>query len=67
MLGVDPAATHVEIKQAFRVLSVKTHPLKTQDKLSHDIKEFNSVCEAFEVLSDTQLKLRYDTGGKSGL
>jgi DnaJ-class molecular chaperone len=31
------------------------------------ISQFNAVCEAFEVLSDTKLRQIYDTKGHTGL
>jgi DnaJ-class molecular chaperone len=66
VLGVTRAASDSQIKKAYRSLTLRNHP----DKLAHKgeqerkiaeskIKELN---EAYDVLSDSTKKRRYDAG-----
>ena len=63
MLGIDEEATADQIKKAFRALSLKYHP----DKNPGEIEKFKSVSQAYEVLSNEELKFVYDFGGMAGL
>jgi DnaJ-class molecular chaperone len=68
ILELDPvSASHEEITSSFRRLSLKYHPMKSADNLSSNQKEFSKVCEAYDVLSNTELKSTYDKFGPSGL
>lgn len=58
LLGVASDALATQIKRAFRQLSLKYHPDKTDDKLHHDL--FLKVSEAYEVLSSPESKRQYD-------
>jgi DnaJ homolog subfamily C member 3 len=63
ILGVSRTATPKEIKKAYRSLALQWHP----DKVSEDQKEkgeklFHDIGEAYEVLSDEQLRGKYDRG-----
>ena len=58
ILDVSPNATQEDIKKQYRNLAKKTHPDKTKDKETEDIMiEIN---KAYEVLSDEQLREKYD-------
>ncbi|CDR47904.1 CYFA0S39e00364g1_1 [Cyberlindnera fabianii] len=62
-LGVKPDATDVEIKKAYRKKAMLTHP----DKHPNDpdaAARFQEVGEAYQVLSDSTLRKRYDEFGK---
>lgn len=56
ILGVSESASQEEIKKAYRVLAHKHHP----DKSSGDEAKFKEINEAYQTLSDTQKKQRYD-------
>lgn len=58
-LGVSRDASDAEIKKAYRQLSMKYHPDKTNgDKEAED--KFKEVAEAYSVLSDAQKRREYD-------
>jgi len=59
ILGVDKSASQDEIKKAYRKLAIKYHPDKNGgDKESE--KKFREVSEAYDTLSDTEKKRKYD-------
>lgn len=63
-LGVERTASPAEIKKAYRKLAMKYHPDRNQgDKVSED--KFKEINEAYQVLSDTTKKSRYDQLGDS--
>lgn len=66
VLGVQKGASEDEIKKAFRQSAKKYHPdLHPGDK---DCEEkFKEVNEAYEVLSDSQKRARYDQFGHAGV
>ncbi|MDX1905673.1 MAG: J domain-containing protein [Bacteroidia bacterium] len=57
-LGLTPAATQQEIKQAFRRLAVRYHPDSNPDPQAHRI--FLEINEAYQVLSDPDQRKIYD-------
>ncbi|KAL4945587.1 hypothetical protein BDV06DRAFT_184328 [Aspergillus oleicola] len=62
-LGVPPTATELEIKKAYRKLAIVTHPDKNPgDETAHE--RFQAIGEAYQVLSNSDLRKRYDTHGK---
>jgi DnaJ family protein C protein 3 len=64
VLGVSRDANEREIKKAYRKMTKKYHPDKYRGELSpEDIqKKMSSINEAYEVLSDPELKERFDNG-----
>lgn len=66
VLGVGKTASDDEIKKAYRKLAKKYHPdLNPDDKASE--AKFKEVSEAYEVLSDSDKKSRYDQFGHAGV
>src|SRR5215831_8775542 len=61
-LGVGRSATDDEIKKAFRKLARKYHPdVNPGDKKAEE--KFKEINEAYEVLSDSEKRQKYDTLG----
>lgn len=64
ILGVDKSASHDEIKNAFRKLSIKYHPDRNQG--SKDAEEkFKDIAEAYSVLGDEEKRKAYDNESSS--
>ncbi|KAI8623763.1 DnaJ domain-containing protein [Xylariaceae sp. FL1651] len=62
-LGVQPTATELEIKKAYRKLAIVHHPDKNpNDPSAHE--KFQAIGEAYQVLSDKDLRAAYDKYGK---
>jgi len=66
ILGVERTATTTQISESYRKLAIRFHPDKNpgNDAASDRFKE---AARAFEVLSDEQLRARYDRYGHAGL
>ena len=66
VLGLSPGASDEEVKKAYRALAKKYHPdLNPGDKEAE--AKFKEVNEAYEVLSDSEKKSRYDQFGHAGV
>lgn len=66
VLGINKGANDDEIKKAYRKLAKKYHPdLNPDDKKAE--ASFKEVSEAYEVLSDSNKKARYDQFGHAGV
>lgn len=66
VLGVPKTASTDEIKKAYRKMAKENHPdLNPDDKESE--ARFKQASEAYEVLSDSDKKARYDQFGHAGV
>ena len=66
VLGVSKGASQDEIKRAYRKLAKANHPdLNPGDKAAE--ARFKEVNEAYEILSDSDKKARYDQYGHAGV
>lgn len=59
ILEIDTEATDAEIKSAFRRLARKWHP-DVAGNTPDVVKHFKEINEAYEVLSDTEKRTKYD-------
>lgn len=64
ILGVERGASEAEIKTAFRKLAQKHHPDRNPGDKSAEEK-FKEINEAYQVLSDSEKRARYDRLGES--
>eukprot|EP00536_Pseudo-nitzschia_multiseries_P015597 jgi/Psemu1/327962/estExt_fgenesh1_pg.C_9170006 len=62
ILGIPRTATTKDIKKAYRALALEWHPDKNADNKEEAEKKFQDISEANEVLSDPELKAKYDRG-----
>lgn len=61
ILGVEKDATENDIKKAYRKLAIVHHPDKNPDD-ENAAGRFKEIGEAYETLSDTEKRARYDSG-----
>ena len=60
LLGVSPSANNAELRKAFHQLSKRLHPDTTSMPSDEATKQFQNVCEAYDLLSDPVLRANYD-------
>ena len=65
ILGVSKSATEKELKKAYRKLAIKHHPDKNPNDKNAEAM-FKEAAEAYEVLSDSNKRARYDQYGHAG-
>jgi molecular chaperone DnaJ len=66
VLGISKSASDDEIKKAYRKKAIQFHPDKNPGNKEAEEK-FKEAAEAYEVLSDTQKRQRYDQFGHAGV
>jgi molecular chaperone DnaJ len=66
ILGVSKNADEGEIKKAYRKMALKYHPDKNPGD-SEAEEKFKEAAEAYEVLSDSNKRARYDQFGHAGM
>ena len=66
ILGVSKSASDDEIKKAYRKLAIKHHPDKNPDDKGAEDK-FKEAAEAYEILSNTEKRQRYNQFGHAGV
>merc|ERR1719463_537883 len=62
LLEGEKNASESEIKKAYRKLAVKHHPDKGGDP-----EKFKEITRAYEVLSDSDKRAKYDRGGEEAV
>ncbi len=60
LLGVSSSANNAELRKAFRQLSKKLHPDTTSLPSDEATRQFQNVCQAYDLLSDPVLRAKYD-------
>ena len=65
LLGVPKTASDAEIRKAYRALAKKYHPDVNKDK-PHMAEKFKEISAAYSLLSDKDMKKRYDSGQVDG-
>ncbi|XP_028412266.1 dnaJ homolog subfamily B member 13-like [Dendronephthya gigantea] len=65
ILELTKGASDADIKKAYRKLSLKFHPDKTQEPGAD--RKFKQVSESYEILSDPKKRAIYDQFGEEGL
>ena len=60
ILGVSSSANNEELRKAFRQLSKQLHPDTTSLPSDEATRQFQNVCEAYDLLSDPVLRANYD-------
>jgi molecular chaperone DnaJ len=66
VLGVERTATSAQITASYRKLAIKYHPDKNPGN-DEAASKFKEAARAFEVLSDEQMRSRYDRYGHAGV
>src|SRR5258708_2785266 len=66
VLSVGRSASEQEIASAYRKLAIKYHPDKNPGD-EEAVQKFKECAEAFEVLSDSDKRARYDRFGHAGV
>lgn len=66
VLGVSNNASTDELKKAYRKLALKYHPDRNPDNKEAEEK-FKEAAEAYDVLSDSNKKSKYDQYGHAGM
>lgn len=64
VLNAKRSATDNEISKAYKKLALRHHPMRNPSEMAINLKKFHEICEAFEVLSNPQLKIIYDQYGE---
>jgi molecular chaperone DnaJ len=67
VLGISKSSSQDEIKKAYRKLALKHHPDRNKENKKEAEDKFKEISEAYEVLSDSQKRARYDQFGHEGV
>lgn len=67
ILKVTKNSSPAEIKKSYRKLAMKYHPDRNKDNLESSEKKFKEISMAYDVLSDSEKKKKYDSFGLEGM
>ncbi|KAJ1994460.1 DnaJ sub B member 6, partial [Coemansia thaxteri] len=67
LLDIAPGASTDEVRKAYRKQSLKWHPDKNPGRREEAEEKFKLLAEAYSVLSDAEMRERYDKYGEDGL
>ncbi|KAL1529984.1 hypothetical protein AB1Y20_000910 [Prymnesium parvum] len=67
VLGLQRTATTEEVKKAYRKLALKWHPERASEPKAEVLSTFDSIAEAYEVLSNPARRAIFDQYGETGL
>ncbi|XBW38518.1 hypothetical protein QEN19_004107 [Hanseniaspora menglaensis] len=67
ILEISSDATSKEIRKAYKIQSIKTHPDKNRSNPEEAQLKFQLVSEAYQVLIDDKLRNKYDQVGREAL
>ena len=62
ILEIARTASAADIKKAYRRMATRWHPDKNQDNMEEASRHMQEINEAHEVLSDADVRARYDRG-----
>ena len=65
ILGVNRSSNPLEIKRAYKKLSLQLHPDKNPSPTASD--DFDAVKQAYDVLMDMEFREVYNKFGKEGI
>jgi DnaJ-class molecular chaperone len=67
ILGVDRDADHDAIRRAYHKQAMRWHPDKNQEQHEEAERKFKEIAEAYDVLSDPEMRALFDEYGASVL
>lgn len=67
ILGLKKGASDADVKKAYRKLAHQYHPDKASGNREENEKKFKEINEAYQVLSDSDKRARYDQFGHAGV
>ena len=65
ILGVSKRATDEQLKSAFRKKALEYHPDRNKSKDAEE--KFKEINEAYQILSDSDKRTKYDQVGHAGV
>lgn len=66
VLNVSKDADNKAISEAYKKMALKWHPDKNPDNFDEANRQFQQISQAYQVLSDSEKRMRYDRGESIG-
>ena len=67
VLHLKRSATEQEVATAYKKLALKYHPMKNSQQMRMYLPKFHEICEAYEVLCNSQLRTIFENYGTDTL